>query len=138
MCPFTELLETTKKERLSDSLQNKVQLVEDELRRGYRQEALTLNAAIENLTRIYLTRLQTLEKEFRSAQLELDQAEKQQMEAQKTHFELLHQNWQLLKTLQQLRQSLEKSDHRKDRRTWIASEIPRWKRAGSPNRHYLL
>ncbi|XP_068128572.1 coiled-coil domain-containing protein 102A-like [Hyperolius riggenbachi] len=107
--------------------QKKVDHLEEELRKGYHQEAVTLNAVMENMTRLYLKRFQELEKELRMAQLEVEQAEKQQWEAQRTQSELLQHNWELLRTLQHLRQTLETQQNRRHRRQQFPSEITHWK-----------
>ncbi|KAM4749033.1 uncharacterized protein WCC33_006454 [Rhinophrynus dorsalis] len=122
--------------KYSGTLKSTVGFLEDELRRGYQKEAVTLNAAMENLTRIYLTRFQALEKELNKTKWELEEAEKQQWEAQKTQSELLQQNWQLLKTLQQLRKSMEKDELRKHRRARTPPEITNWKLVQFPGRHH--
>ncbi|KAM4677844.1 uncharacterized protein O3C94_009868 isoform 2-T2 [Discoglossus pictus] len=119
-------------------LHGKMGYLEEELRRGYRQEAVTLSAAMENMTRIYLARYQKLEKEFTSIKWELGEAEKQKWEAQKTQSELLNENWQLVKTLQKFRQSMERHEERRMRRSRSTPEITHWKLLDLPNRHHLL
>ncbi|KAE8618201.1 hypothetical protein XENTR_v10009309 [Xenopus tropicalis] len=109
----TDYTETPK---YTSTLQSKAGFVEEQLRRGYQQEAAALDAAMENMTRMYLSRLQALEKELTSTKCELEEAEKQQWEAQKTQSELFHENWRLLKTLQQLRRTMEKQEETKNRR----------------------
>ncbi|MEE6526288.1 hypothetical protein FKM82_026841, partial [Ascaphus truei] len=119
-------------------LQSKMGFLDEELRKGYRQEALTLNAAMENMTRIYLTRFQALEKELQSAEWEAGRAEKQQWEAQETQSELLRQNWQLLNTLQQLRGSMEKQGERKERASRAPPQCTSGKCVGFPHRRHHL
>ncbi|OCT89736.1 hypothetical protein XELAEV_18018355mg [Xenopus laevis] len=112
----TDIFETSEAAKYTSTLQSKAGLVEEQLRRGYQQEASALDAAMENMTRIYLSRFQALEKDLASTKWELEQAEKQQWEAQKTQSELFHENWQLLKTLQKLRRTMEKQKETKNRR----------------------
>ncbi|XP_077328890.1 uncharacterized protein LOC143963196 [Lithobates pipiens] len=123
----TDLFRSREKPKNTGIDQSKVDLLEEELRKGYHQEALTLNAVMENMTRLYLTRFQELEKELIGTQQALEHAEKQQWEAQRTQTELLHHNWDLLRKLQQLRQTLERQQNRKNRRQKSPSEIAHWK-----------
>ncbi|KAG9489147.1 hypothetical protein GDO78_005248 [Eleutherodactylus coqui] len=123
----TDYFEFKEKLRKPGLNQSKVDVLEEELRKGYRQEALTLNSVMENMTRLYLTRFQELEKELKSTKLELEVAEKQQMEAQRVQSELLHHNWELLRKLQKLRRTVERHQERKVPRLQTQPEITHWK-----------
>ncbi|CAJ0966514.1 unnamed protein product [Ranitomeya imitator] len=108
--------------------ESKVDVLEEELRRGYRQEALTLSAVMENMTRLYLTRwYKVLEKELKSTKMDMEVAEKQQMEAQRVQSELLHHNGDLLRKLKKLRQTIEEQQDRKISRLQTQPEITHWK-----------
>ncbi|KAM4039892.1 uncharacterized protein ACNLHF_017875 [Anomaloglossus baeobatrachus] len=118
--------------------QSKVDVLEEELRRGYRQEALTLSAVMENMTRLYLTRYQVLEKELKNTQIDVEAAEKQQMEAQRVQSELLHHNWELLRKLQKLRQTIERHQERKAPKRHAAPEITHWKLVNFKDGRHLV
>ncbi|XP_077117044.1 uncharacterized protein LOC143773510 [Ranitomeya variabilis] len=107
--------------------QSKVDVLEEELRRGYRQEALSLSAVMENMTHLYLTRYKVLEKELKSTKMDVEAAEKQQMEAQRVQSELLHHNGDLLRKLKKLRQTIEEQQDRKITKLQTQPEITHWK-----------
>ncbi|KAM3924723.1 uncharacterized protein RB166_008063 [Leptodactylus fuscus] len=123
----TDLYEFKEKIRKPGVNQSKVDVLEEELRKGYRQETLTLNAVMENMTRLYLTRFQDLERELKSTKMELEVAEKEQMEAQRVQSQLLQHNWELLRKLQRLRQTLERHQERKAPRLQAHPELTHWK-----------
>lgn len=132
---YFEFKEKIRKPGVNQS--NKVDALEEELRKGYRQEALTLNAVMENMTRLYLTRFQEMEKELKSTKIEQEVAEKQQMEAQRVQSELLQHNWELLRKLQKLRQALDRQQERKIPRLQTQPEITHWKLVNLKNgRHF--
>ncbi|KAM9311917.1 uncharacterized protein PAF06_009793 [Gastrophryne carolinensis] len=122
-----DLLWSKVKLKDSVSMQTKEDRLEEELHNGYRHETLSLSAVMENMTRLYLTRFQKLNKELKSIQLEVEQTEKQKWEAQGSQSELLHHNWELLRKLQQLRQTLERQQNRSHRRPPSPPEMARWR-----------
>ncbi|KAJ1179984.1 hypothetical protein NDU88_005212 [Pleurodeles waltl] len=118
-----------------EELKGKVEFLEAELEKGYKQEAASMSRTLENMTRGYLTRLQSLQKELRSANYERELAEQQHRDAQKDKERLLRENWQLLRNIQHLRHYLEEhrgsqQQQRKSRKTPL--HITSWKHVRLP------
>ncbi|XP_072888948.1 uncharacterized protein [Hemitrygon akajei] len=90
-----------------DKLWKQVQTLEQELQKGYMEEALTLKRALGDMKREYLLRLQDLENELAFMERERDVARKEQKMALLKKESLLKENKELLKILRHLRQSLE-------------------------------
>ncbi|XP_072326653.1 uncharacterized protein [Scyliorhinus torazame] len=93
-------------------LWNQMQTLEQELEKGYVEEALTLKRALGDMKREYLLRLQDLEDELVFTERERDVARKEQNMALQERESLLRQNKELLKTLKHLRQSLEQQERK--------------------------
>ncbi|XP_038669632.1 uncharacterized protein LOC119974638 isoform X2 [Scyliorhinus canicula] len=93
-------------------LWNQMQTLEQELEKGYVEEALTLKRALGDMKREYLLRLQDLEDELVFTERERDVARKEQNMALQERESLLRENKELLKTLKHLRQSLEQQERK--------------------------
>ncbi|XP_067827256.1 uncharacterized protein [Heptranchias perlo] len=91
-------------------LWRQMQTLEQELEKGYVEEALTLKRTLGDLKREYLLRLQDLENELVFAERERDVAKRERNVALQERESLLRHNKELLKTLKHLRQSLERQE----------------------------
>ncbi|XP_067873733.1 keratin-like protein KRT222 isoform X2 [Heterodontus francisci] len=91
-------------------LWNQMQTLEQELEKGYMEEALALKKTLGDMKREYLLRLQDLENEVAFAERERDVARREQNVALRERESLLRKNKELLKTLKHLRQSLEQQE----------------------------
>ncbi|XP_078283595.1 uncharacterized protein LOC144609088 [Rhinoraja longicauda] len=91
----------------SHRLWKQMQTLEQELQKGYMEEALTLKRTLGDMKREYLLRLQDLEDELVSVERERDAARREQNVALQKKESLLRENKELLKMLKHLRQSLE-------------------------------
>ncbi|XP_078539598.1 uncharacterized protein LOC144824359 [Lissotriton helveticus] len=117
-----------------EELKSKMEFIEAELEKGYKEEAASMCRTLENITRGYLSRLQGLQKELTSANHERELAEQQHRDAQKDKERLLQENWQLLRALRHLRRSTEEhrrlQQQRKSRKTPL--HITSWKHVHFP------
>ncbi|XP_041081939.1 coiled-coil domain-containing protein 88B-like [Polyodon spathula] len=105
-------------------LVNEVEHLEQQLQRGYQQEAQLLHTSLEDLKRRYLLRLQVLESELSEAEQQRDRARREREAALAERVSLVQENRYLLRTLRGVREALEQ----REEQAYQAEKESKWKR----------
>ncbi|KAK1158087.1 hypothetical protein AOXY_G24326 [Acipenser oxyrinchus oxyrinchus] len=91
---------------------NDIELLEQQLQRGYQQEAQLLHTSLEDVKRRYVLRLQVLESELSEAEQQRDKARREREAALTERASLVQENRYLLRTLRGAREALEQREER--------------------------